>query len=73
MNLKERREALGLSAADVGKLVGVSAVSIWHYENGGYKPKYPTNQKLADLYGCTVEDIMSDPSDGPNDTPPAVP
>ena len=60
MNLKERREKLGLKVVEVAKLVGVSTVSIWQYENGGYKPKYPTNKKLATLYGCTVEDIMED-------------
>ena len=58
MKLKERREALGMKVKDVAKAVGVSTVSIWQYENGGYKPKYPTNEKLAELYGCTIQEIM---------------
>ncbi|MFM6992100.1 MAG: helix-turn-helix domain-containing protein [Rhodoferax sp.] len=32
------RKKLGLSAADMGKLLGVSAQSIYHWETGKTKP-----------------------------------
>lgn len=73
MRLKERREALGLTQRQAAAAVGVTPEQMCNYENGGYKPKTLAAVKMAELYGCTVEDIMSDPSDGPHDTPPAVP
>lgn len=36
---KSHRERLGLSAADVGKLIGVSEVSIYNWESGQTKPR----------------------------------
>ena len=59
MRLKERRLAKGLSRSDVAKVVGSSEVNIWNYENGKYIPKYTTAFKLAKLFDCSIEDIMS--------------
>lgn len=58
MLLSERREALNLTQREVAERVGVSQANICNYEAGNYKPKYPTNQRLAELYGCTIEEIM---------------
>lgn len=34
-----RRHRLGLSAADMGKLIGVSAQTIYHWESGKSRPR----------------------------------
>jgi DNA-binding XRE family transcriptional regulator len=37
--LKSHRERLGLSAKDYGKLIGVSGLTIYHWEGGKAKPR----------------------------------
>lgn len=44
--LRSQRERLGLSAADFGRLVGVSAQSIYNWEHEGARPR---NQQAAIL------------------------
>jgi len=44
--LKAQRERLGLSAADYGKLVGVSGLTIYNWEGGKAKPR---REKMAAL------------------------
>lgn len=59
MTLKERRQASGLTSAEIARAAGISTVSLWQYETGGgYKPKYAVAKKLAELYGCTIDEIM---------------
>ena len=45
--LKAQRERLGLSAADYGKLVGVSALTIYNWESGKAKPRQGKMAALA--------------------------
>ena len=59
MTLKERRKSRGLTLKELAKLADVSYVSIFHYENGNYKPKYEVAKKLADVFGCTVGEIIA--------------
>lgn len=60
MRLIERREALGLTQKQVASYVGADQSQISNYEKGDYKPKYAVAKKLAELYGCTVDEIMED-------------
>lgn len=46
--LRTHRAKLGISAADYGKLVGVSGLSVYHWESGKAKPR---RQQLAKLVG----------------------
>lgn len=59
MTLKERRQKAGLTQENVAKIVDVdqSAVSLW--ENGK-KPLFKYRVKLAKLYGCTVDELLSE-------------
>lgn len=43
------RKKLGLSAQDMGKLVGVSAQSIYHWEAGKSKPRASQLQAIAQI------------------------
>ncbi|MCC6680587.1 MAG: helix-turn-helix transcriptional regulator [Phycisphaeraceae bacterium] len=47
--LKSHRERLGLSAADYAKLVGCSALSIYHWESGKSKPRDEQLAKLVEV------------------------
>ncbi len=47
--LKSQRSSLGVSAADYGRLVGVSAQSIYSWEQGHSTPRPEQLQKIAAL------------------------
>ena len=47
--LKSQRERLGLSAGDFGRLVGVSAQSIYNWEGGQTRPRNEQVARLAQL------------------------
>ena len=49
--LKSHREKLGLSAAEYGKLAGVSAQSVYNWEAGKTVPRQSQVQALAALRG----------------------
>jgi DNA-binding transcriptional regulator YiaG len=49
--LKSHRERLGLSAADYGRLVGISALTIYSYESGKSKPRAAQLAKLVAVRG----------------------
>ena len=41
------RKKLGLSATDMGKLIGVSGQSVYHWETGKTKPRASQLQAIA--------------------------
>ena len=43
------RKKLGLSAADMGKLLGVSAQSVYHWETGKTKPRASQLKAIAEV------------------------
>lgn len=49
--LRSNRERLGLSATDYGRLVGVSAQSIYNWESEATEPREAQKAKLATLRG----------------------
>lgn len=49
--LRSHRERLGLSAADYGRLVGLSALTIYSYESGRSKPRAAQLAKLVAVRG----------------------
>jgi transcriptional regulator with XRE-family HTH domain len=49
--LRVQRERLGLSAEDFGKLLGVSAQSIYNWEHAKARPRAEQVSKLAALRG----------------------
>ncbi len=49
--LRPAREKLGLSAADYGRLVGVTAQSVYNWERGATEPRGAQLQAIAELRG----------------------
>jgi DNA-binding XRE family transcriptional regulator len=47
--LKSQRERMGLSAADFGKLIGVTAQSVYNWEGGETRPRDEQIARLAQL------------------------
>lgn len=61
MKLKARREAAGISQAELAKKTGISVRVIQNYEQGT-RPlngaRAITVYRLAKALGCTVEDLL---------------
>ena len=57
--LSERRKA-GMTQVEVSRAMGVdqSAVSFW--ETGVHIPRGEKLVRLAELYGCTVDDLLKE-------------
>lgn len=45
----KHRKRLGLSASDAAKIIGVSALSIYHWENGKSRPRSAQLRRIADF------------------------
>jgi len=56
--LKAQRERLGLSAADYGKLVGVSGLTIYNWEGGKAKPRRGKIAVLAAMRGLGKREAL---------------
>ena len=56
--LKAQRERLGLSAADYGRLVGVSGLTIYNWEGGKAKPRQEKIAVLAAMRGLGKREAL---------------
>ena len=56
--IKAKRQSLNMTQFDLAKLLGVSRSTVAMWENGTNTP--PTNIliKLADLFGCTIDELV---------------
>ena len=57
--LKEYREKKDLTMKQVAEKLGCSESCYCLYEKGLRKPSFETLVKLAEIYGCTVNDFVS--------------
>lgn len=59
MGFKKAREAAGISMQEAAAQIGVSfqAISLW--ENGKTMPKASKLLKIAEVYGCSVNDLIA--------------
>src|SRR6266550_3631268 len=57
--LKSQRSRLGLSAADYGKLVGVSAQSVYNWEQGNARPRPEQLTLVAALRSTSKREAQS--------------
>lgn len=62
MRFREYREKAGLSQREVGKRLGISdsAVCLWEREENGSTPRTTMLPAIAALYGCTVDELLSE-------------
>lgn len=56
--LKKMRAKLGLSAASFGKLIGASALSVYHWENGKVRPRADAIARIAALRGKGKREVQ---------------
>jgi DNA-binding XRE family transcriptional regulator len=58
VRLKELREHAGLKQEDVGKIIGLSRVSILNMESGRHSPTPFKLLSFCRLFDCTLNDIF---------------
>lgn len=59
MTLKERRLQAGLRQDDIAKALEVDQAAVSRWESGETRPVRKYRAKLAALYGCTVDELLS--------------
>lgn len=57
--LRELRKKSGMSMKELGKHIGVSESTVSKYETGVYKMDYDTLRRLSELFGVSVEYLVS--------------
>ena len=57
-DLRERREAAGLSQAELAAAVGVTRQTINAIERERYDPSLELAFALAEHFGCRIEDVF---------------
>ena len=63
ITLKAARVNKGLTQQEVAKAMKKSKNTIVNYESGKSVPDIETGKALANLYGCTVDDLIFLPND----------
>lgn len=63
-NLKKIRTARGMSQAEAARGLNISRQAYYNYETGKREADYETLLKLGELFGCTVEEIISQDDNG---------
>lgn len=56
--IREYRRENKLTATELGELIGISQSTISKIENGETSPKVEWLEKMADVFGCTVNDLL---------------
>lgn len=58
MTMRDLREKANLQQAEVAKKLNVDQTAISNWERGKCKPSRKYHKKLAQLYGCTVDELL---------------
>lgn len=60
MNIRRRREELGISRNELSKKVGVSATAIYKWENKQALPRGRRLQQLSSILNCSIDELFDD-------------
>jgi transcriptional regulator with XRE-family HTH domain len=66
VRVQKAREARGLKASDLARLVGVTPTAVWNWENKGRRPHADTLKAVAKVLGRSEEFFRSG-EEGPAD------
>ena len=66
MGLKSARMKAGLKVYEVMHSLNVSDAAVYQWEKGRTHPSFEHLKQLAELYGCTVDELLKE--DRNNDT-----
>lgn len=60
MSFLKARKAAGLTQIQAAQLLGVTDATISQWENGETKPKTSRLAKVAEVYGCTIDELLKE-------------
>lgn len=58
MGFKSAREKCGMTQSAVARALGIDQSTICLWEIGKTKPRASLLPKIAELFGCTVDDLL---------------
>lgn len=58
MSIKSERERNGMTQLSVAQKMNVEQAAVCQWEKGKTKPRVDTLIKLADLFNCTVDELL---------------
>lgn len=58
MSFLSARENAGFSQREAARRLGVNQSSVSFWESGRYRPRAAMLVKMADLYCCTIDELM---------------
>lgn len=61
--IREYRRKNNLTTTELGGLIGLSQSTISKIENGQTSPKVEWLEKITDVFGCTVNDLVDEPKE----------
>ncbi len=62
MGLRNAREKAKMSVRQVTESLAVTDAAVYQWESGTVTPRPDKLKKLAELYGCTVDDLLKEDS-----------
>lgn len=61
--LKAMRRRAGFTVAQLAERLSVTRATIYFWEQGRYLPNAGLLPELAEILGCTIDDLFTDPSE----------
>ena len=58
MGFYSARMKCGMTQEAVGKALGVSDAAVSMWETGKFSPRAKLLPKIAELYGCTIDELL---------------
>lgn len=58
MLIKQKRKQAGISQKELAQRLGVNQASVCLWESGKNSPRVGRLQKIAEILGCTVEELF---------------
>lgn len=58
MSFRGARIKAGMSVPKVAESLNISRAAIYMWENGSLKPRTDRLAKVAQLYGCSIEELL---------------
>lgn len=63
LNLREFRKKAKMTQGDIAKACGITQCSYSYYEIGKRNPKPDMLRKFAQIFGCTVDELIGEDDD----------
>lgn len=58
LKIRQLREAAGMTQGELAREVGVTQTALSGYEHSAHMPPLETAAKIADVLGCTIDEMI---------------